>query len=267
MLPSARPRSSSSPQPQKRKSWSPPPTSFRPPQPARRIHTKHSASSLRSFTTISGNSSSDSSSRRAACLRSPNSSETQIFALRTRKAPSRPRSSTSVSSPQFLFTPASTPPLVCPSRSHSCKSSNFPPKKSLSSPLLSSSRPVFPSCYKPYVQDSDDDRDDDEMIFTSWGGSGNNTTTTQTTASLRTRMFGQANGHASIKGGRDKLRSISTTPGLLGAGETETEADEPVSVFPEPFYPSIPPKFIMSVSNSTFYFLFPLFSPTRLVIH
>jgi hypothetical protein len=235
MLPSARPRSSSSPQPPKRKSWSPPPCSFRPPQSSHRIRTKKSASSLQSFTTISGNSSSDSSSPRRAIIthkRAPNSCETQSPALgqvRTRKSSSRTHSSASLSSSKFLFTPASTPPLVGPSYLHSPTyyPSNLPAKKSLSSPLLSSARPIYPTYSRPHIQDSEDDRDDEEMIFTSWSGSGS--TTTQTAGNLRPRILGGANGHVSTRGGRDKPKSISTTPGLLGAGETETEADEPVS--------------------------------------
>lgn len=50
--------------------------------------------------------------------------------------------------------------------------------------------------------DDDDDRRDDDAIYTSW-------------------TSGQ------VHGGREAAKSITTVPGQLGAGETETEADEP----------------------------------------
>ena len=78
--------------------------------------------------------------------------------------------------------------------------------------------------------DSGDDHDDDNdgMIYTSWSskskrdseGAGKSST------NLRTRLFGGHEGGSSWKG----PKSITTTPGRLGAGETETEADEPVSL-------------------------------------
>ncbi|KAJ7471975.1 N-glycosylation protein-domain-containing protein [Mycena latifolia] len=54
--------------------------------------------------------------------------------------------------------------------------------------------------------DSDDDAEDDDVIYTA-----------RRTPTLRTRLFG----------GRGKADTISTTPGRRGAGETETELDEP----------------------------------------
>ncbi|KAJ7747611.1 N-glycosylation protein-domain-containing protein [Mycena maculata] len=54
--------------------------------------------------------------------------------------------------------------------------------------------------------DSDDDPEDEDVIYTA-----------RRTPALRTRLFGA----------RAKADTISTTPGLRGAGETETELDEP----------------------------------------
>ncbi|KAJ7640439.1 N-glycosylation protein-domain-containing protein [Mycena polygramma] len=54
--------------------------------------------------------------------------------------------------------------------------------------------------------DSEDDTDEDDAIYTA-----------RRTPTLRTRLFG----------GRGKADTISTTPGHRGAGETETELDEP----------------------------------------
>jgi hypothetical protein len=63
--------------------------------------------------------------------------------------------------------------------------------------------------------DSDDNTEDDDVIYTArrrGNGNGNGAPT------LRTRLFG----------GRGKADTISTAPGRRGAGETETELDEPV---------------------------------------
>ena len=110
------------------------------------------------------------------------------------------------------------------------------PKKSASSPLLHSPpfsqyTPLdYPSMQKPQPHiaipsSGDDDDEDGTVIFTSRraesssaSGSG---VARVANASLRTRLFGARD----VKG----PKSISTTPGQLGAGETETEADEPVS--------------------------------------
>lgn len=129
-----------------------------------------------------------------------------------------------------IFTPAQTFPLFNPN-----STSQLPPKKSASSPLLHSQvhacRPIYPSHTNSFSKhmpaDSEDDRDDDGMIYTSWGssskyGSGG---PTRSSTSLRTRLFGDHSGSSSFKG----PKTITTTPGKLCAGETETEADEPVS--------------------------------------
>ena len=95
------------------------------------------------------------------------------------------------------------------------------PKKSASSPLLSvPHRPCFLA--RPDMRhdngddgdDNDNDDDDDGLIFTSWSP------TQPPASSIRSRHFGPRH--------REKPKCITTTPGLLGAGETETEADEPV---------------------------------------
>lgn len=51
---------------------------------------------------------------------------------------------------------------------------------------------------------------------------------------FRGRVFGSSAG-LGRRGGRDQPKPISTTPGTPGAGETETELDEPVSFGPSPF--------------------------------
>ncbi|KAJ7207899.1 N-glycosylation protein-domain-containing protein [Mycena pura] len=56
--------------------------------------------------------------------------------------------------------------------------------------------------------DSDDNTDEDDVIYTR---------AARRASSLRTRLFGA----------RGKTATISTTPGRRGAGETETELDEP----------------------------------------
>lgn len=73
--------------------------------------------------------------------------------------------------------------------------------------------------------ESEDDRGDesveDDVIYTTWQGARGNT---KATSSLRARIFGLANGSS-----RTHDKPICTKPGE-GAGETETEADEPVSL-------------------------------------
>jgi hypothetical protein len=64
------------------------------------------------------------------------------------------------------------------------------------------------------ADDNDNDDEDDGLIFTSWNP------TQPPASSIRPRLFGPRH--------REKPKCITTTPGLLGAGETETEADEPV---------------------------------------
>ncbi|KAF9481445.1 hypothetical protein BDN70DRAFT_905242 [Pholiota conissans] len=76
----------------------------------------------------------------------------------------------------------------------------------------------------PVNSDTEDDRDDDDdMLYTA--GSTSSRAARHGAQSLRSRIFGLASIHASATRVRD--RPISTTPGALCAGETETETDEP----------------------------------------
>ncbi|KAF8183631.1 N-glycosylation protein-domain-containing protein [Pholiota molesta] len=86
--------------------------------------------------------------------------------------------------------------------------------------------PFFPSTSPPMPinSDTEDDRDDDDMLYTAQLGS-TSRATRNSAQSLRSRIFGLASVHASATRMRDK--PISTTPGALCAGETETETDEP----------------------------------------
>ena len=155
----------------------------------------------------------------------PNSDDTDVPSppkLRRSRTQSSSNKFDSFSSSNF-FTPLPSPPVVVP-RSRS--SAAFPTKKSCSSPALTQSQ-LYNS--KGYIQgmppDSDDERGEDEAIYTSWDGPRN----LKPNNNLRTRIFGGPTSTSAARG-RDKPKSICTTPGQLCAGETETEADEPVSV-------------------------------------
>jgi hypothetical protein len=152
---------------------------------------------------------------------------------------SRTRSSSSefgtFQNSKFLFTPASTPSNVVSSSPPSAP--KIPPNKPASSPLFRSrtppynSKPFYPygkSYSPPRMQvDSEDERDDDDgLIYTSWHEP---TGHTMSSTHLRTRGY-SASSVTALSRGRDKpAKCISTTPGHYGAGETETEIDEPVS--------------------------------------
>jgi len=118
-------------------------------------------------------------------------------------------------------------------------------QKSLSSPGLYYDLNQTPPPYSPPQHDplhtdthtntittmhsdsEDDDRDEnDDMIYTSNTTSRHYPNNNASSSSLRSRIFGLAVASSSSRS-RDKL--ISTTPGTVGAGETETETDEPVS--------------------------------------
>lgn len=130
----------------------------------------------------------------------------------------------------FLSTPADS--LDVPRSSFSTK------KKSLSSPVLNrrtsflASPPPYSSLDRTPVQhmysDAEDDDQVDAMIYTSLNGSSRGVGS-RTSNNLRMRLFGggYGNGHAR---NRNEAKPICTTPGRLGAGETETETDEPVSI-------------------------------------
>ncbi|KAG7440126.1 uncharacterized protein BT62DRAFT_638733 [Guyanagaster necrorhizus] len=139
--------------------------------------------------------------------------------------PSSPNTSSEPS--PTLFTPAFAYPPVLPRPSNA---SGFPRKKVKSAPSLpaSSRHPTQflrrrSSSLRMADSDDDDSRDeeDDKMIFMSH----THYHSTNKSTSQRSRIFGFANGSPKV---RDRL--ICTTPGHIGAGETETEADEPVSV-------------------------------------
>lgn len=142
-----------------------------------------------------------------------------------------------------LFTPASTPNVLP-------KDSNLTRKsRSSSSPLLpthrrtpsssSSSKPLSAFSSRDYLPqmelDSDLDDDKDNMIYTAWRPGFSHAAAN---TSIRPRIFrppianallsASGSGLSSRNRTHDKL--ICTKPGVEGAGETETEADEPVRI-------------------------------------
>ncbi|KAL1743812.1 N-glycosylation protein-domain-containing protein [Schizophyllum fasciatum] len=118
-----------------------------------------------------------------------------------------------VGSPAFLFTPAS--PASVPRTTFVVPKSNSIPLIAPTHHLrprkpypLDQPRGPYPEsriaapCMSPSSDDEEDGRTDDDVIYTSWAS-------------------GQ------VHGLRDAPKPITTAPGQLGAGETETEADEP----------------------------------------
>ncbi|KAJ7301845.1 N-glycosylation protein-domain-containing protein, partial [Mycena albidolilacea] len=109
----------------------------------------------------------------------------------------------------------------------------FPRRKSRSSPSFTYTYTHTHTRMPKPDSDSDDNTEDDDVIYTArrrGNGNGNGAPT------LRTRLFG----------GRGKADTISTAPGRRGAGETETELDEPPRHLPTsriiPFSaPLVPP--------------------------
>lgn len=71
--------------------------------------------------------------------------------------------------------------------------------------------------------ESEDDQADEDAIYTSWRGK---RTREGSSTSLRSRIFGLA---GRPRSSQDGPKSITTAPGQLCAGETETEGEEPVS--------------------------------------
>lgn len=146
---------------------------------------------------------------------------------------------------KFLFTPADNPPPYSPRSPgpFTIPKSNSSP----SSPILRANSsydipPFLPgtpmSTRMQLNSDSEDDRDDDDDLpYTTWGANTNpkpsssyskaHVSKSKSTTSLRMRIFGSVSSYASSRG-RDRVKSICTTPGQLCAGETETEIDEPV---------------------------------------
>ncbi|KAL0951991.1 hypothetical protein HGRIS_008645 [Hohenbuehelia grisea] len=176
-------------------------------------------------------------------------------AYSTRQRSTRRRASSNASSTfslpsKFLITPASS----SPPHTHQHQSLTLvpPPPKSRSTPALhrdhaflvppppyipssASSGKPYPHRYMEQDSGSDDDREDrdrdEDAIYTSWRARGG---ASKPSMSLRARLLGGVLGagassshasHSSYSTREPKL--ISTTPGMLGAGETETEADEP----------------------------------------
>ncbi|KAF7361446.1 hypothetical protein MSAN_01177700 [Mycena sanguinolenta] len=139
---------------------------------------------------------------------------------------------------------ASNPPLApltsIISPKHRVKSTQFDPPSFFfptgpsSAPLRRKSRssPSFAyTLVKAHMPpDSEGDSEDEDAIYTA-----------RRTPALRTRLFG----------GRSKADTISTTPGHRGAGETETELDEPARSSLQPLWSSASPH---SSSNSLAYF-------------
>ncbi|KAI5891543.1 uncharacterized protein SCHCODRAFT_02544956 [Schizophyllum commune H4-8] len=132
------------------------------------------------------------------------------FTTTDRPQQTRPRSASTglsgVHSSAFLLPPASSFTSVSPSSTSPSPTprTTFVVPKSNSIPLIAPAnhlraRVPYPAvpCMSP-SSDDDDERTDDDVIYTAWAS-------------------GQA--HAA--------KPITTAPGQLGAGETETEADEP----------------------------------------
>ena len=141
----------------------------------------------------------------------------------------RARSSSASLPSEFLFTPSQTP-IVRP-RSGACTPAPAPrasrPAQSRSSPHLASTLGVTAAAHlhPRACVDSPSDRDEassEEMIYTAkklgQGSSG-----------FRTRFLSSSSVNPSAHGKHQIPKSVTTTPGQLCAGETETETDEPVS--------------------------------------
>jgi len=134
---------------------------------------------------------------------------------------------------KFLFTPADSPPPYTP-RSSTPKSISSPPSpifRYSSTPDILSLVPM-PNQMQLHSDSEDDRNDDDDIPHRTWGrnthfdpSQGSSRGARRESTSLRKRIFSYASSQ-----GRDKIKTICTTPGQLCAGETETEIDEPVSV-------------------------------------
>lgn len=177
-------------------------------------------------------SSSSSSSSRSSTVHSRHSRSAPATPPNEPNSSSIRRHATSVEFGNNLFITPAKPPL--PRTFASRSSSQLALKAAPACPLV---QPQVHALYRPpsygsYFFDNDDKDDEDSLIYPTYsrGATGNPSTTTaaattmsKTAGSLRARLFG-------AKEKEKGPKSISTTPGLLGAGETETEADEPVSI-------------------------------------
>ena len=164
-----------------------------------------------------------------------------------------------LSAPNFLFTPIK--------QTDGPYRSKFPPKKSASSPHLH----PFTNRYSAYNYmdiDSEEEQEDGAIYTLSHASD------RPTSVSLRARMFARRPSAASLRPRQD-AKCISTTPGELGAGETETEPDEPVSmkcfvltrlfrvfrVFPYAFFRANDRSSPSTFPQHASYLLLPLLSP------
>lgn len=153
---------------------------------------------------------------------------------RTRASSTQLPAANPSSNSKFLFTPAD----ISPATSQNRPTSKLPAEKSRSSPDFHCPAPTksaHPDCPRmmhalpphPPPPISDDDADlsdtDTEMIYTSWNAQEPPSFKPGPSLSLRARIFGGVRG-------RDKAKTICTTPGQMCAGETETEIDEPVRI-------------------------------------
>ncbi|KAK7681851.1 hypothetical protein QCA50_015198 [Cerrena zonata] len=174
------------------------------------------------------------------------STGTVAYMTSTGQNPTFPPSSSSFIPPHFLDEPGSpppyspTPPDPPPAQQAECSNPQFLSRRSASSPHINSppSSPTFgpysaessrrPSTialhtrrsrqFYARVETSDDPDTDaslseDTVIYTS--------TRLSLAGTLRARLLGKGKGRAD-----DAMRPISTAPGVIGAGETETEGED-----------------------------------------
>jgi len=144
----------------------------------------------------------------------PRSRRTSLDAcsLNPTAAPPRTRRKTSASSP--------TPTTFTPNFLVQKKSNSSPALRNYNcfvTPLTACSPSVRQNRRRQNSQMTDDE--EDSMIYTSWSSSQQHRSSTS--------ILGKLNARATSS----KDRLICTTPGQQGAGETETEADEPVRFF------------------------------------
>ncbi|CAL1702625.1 unnamed protein product [Somion occarium] len=125
-------------------------------------------------------------------------------------------SSTNSASPFLAKRAASTPHLHSPPLSpsfpahpHSIESSRRPSTSTLHARRA---RHAYETSDDP---DTDASMSEDTVIYTS--------TQPSLAGTLRARLFGKGKGRADFE---ERMRPISTTPGVLGAGETETEGED-----------------------------------------
>ncbi|KAF7986865.1 hypothetical protein HWV62_12598 [Athelia sp. TMB] len=193
---------------------------------------KHSASSSR---TPRASASSSKLSRSAPAT--PPAYDEHASSLRRRRAASAEFGH------NLFLTPANTNPKPRPPRFSSRSVPQFTLYAEPVGPLV---QPQVHALYRPPAYGSyffdvpgsgsdDEEEEDDSLIYPTYHNKTSPPPTvtaaavssmSKTAGSLRARFFG-ANANSA-----KEPKSISTTPGLLGAGETETEADEPPTHLP-----------------------------------